>query len=413
MNAVLSTYADGRPYRAPRSAFDSTPGPFLSPRAMPTIALTASVGWPGFWNLVQARLREKAFQRGTLRTYRQVLRSFRKHLEETAHAVQPRLSKPADTSRADIKGFITALVDRQVSWSWQSTCVAVLRTTFDKLAGLSVTAGLCTPRRPIKLGDILSSDDVARMIEAAPTIRDRLLLGLLYGCGLKVGELCRLRWQDVDVASSQLTVRFALTRSRCVAVPEALLPVLTLGVRQCPANDHIFRGTRPDKPLSERSVERIVRRLALDAGLLKDVCCMTLRHSYAVTRLRHGANTCQIQENLGHRSIKTTLRYERYILPTDFVSPADRISSQALGLKPVLGSVSEGASDVPVPSVPTPSSFAPPVLLAPESLRADALELPFPEISSHAREFYALLKTCIKDRYLVLRRVIWRAGSSP
>ena len=102
---------------------------------------------------------------------------------------------------------------------------------------------------------------------------------------MKVGELCRLRWQDADVASRQLTIRYALTRSRCVVIPEALLPVLALGVRQCPADDHIFRGTRPDKPLCERSVERIVRRLAMDAGLLKDVCCMSLRHSHAVTRL--------------------------------------------------------------------------------------------------------------------------------
>ena len=155
MNLFLSAYADGRPYRAPRSAFDSTPGPFLAPRAMATVALSASVGWPGFWDLVQAQLREKAFQRGTLRTYRQVLRSFRKHMDETTPAGPPRPRKPADTSRANVRGFIDALVARQVSWSWQSTCVAVLRTTFDKLAGLSVTAGLCTPKRPIRLGDIL------------------------------------------------------------------------------------------------------------------------------------------------------------------------------------------------------------------------------------------------------------------
>ena len=64
--------------------------------------------------------------------------------------------------------------------------VSVLRTSFDKLGGLRTTAALRTPKRPEPLRDILSADEVARLIEAAPTLRDRLLIGLLYGCGLKV-----------------------------------------------------------------------------------------------------------------------------------------------------------------------------------------------------------------------------------
>ena len=70
------------------------------------------------------------------------------------------------------------------SASWLSVRLSVLRTALDKFGGLSVTEGLVTPRRRFGLGTILSAAEVGRMIESAPTLRDRLLVGLLYGCGL-------------------------------------------------------------------------------------------------------------------------------------------------------------------------------------------------------------------------------------
>ena len=542
------TYANDRPYRAPVSAFCVNSSPFLQPPLTATFALTTYIDWPGFWVMIQTALRNKAFQRGTLRTYRQVLRTFRSYIVSTAshrsklnvslspsgfrsHVAdiasqatadpssrspslhQSEITLPSSVTPNHIKAFINHLVDKQVSWSWQSTCVAVLRTTFDKLAGLSVTAGLVTPKRPLRLGDIVSSDDVARMIEALPTVRDRLIVGLLYGCGMKVGELSRLRWQDVNVDSRQLTIHFAgLTRSRRISIPETLMPLLATGVRQCPAGDFIFQGTRKDKPLSDRMIERIVRRAALSAGLFKEVCCMTLRHSYAVAMLRQGSNPRQLQENLGHQSIKTTLNYQRYILPKDVLSPADRLtvsktekanhlaSKNASDVDPASSSCSGVADRRPEPDVgadplisdspspcrcvagrrppplcsnppplspyPTPSSVlsppstvnrppstvnsppssvfsppssvlcqlslcdlcvlrerhlhrppssvnrppstvssppssTPPLNIKPGAL--DPVELPFPLISNGAQEFYALLKTCIRNRFLAIR----------
>jgi integrase/recombinase XerD len=103
--------------------------------------------------------------------------------------------------------------------------IAVLRTAFDKLGGLSTTAHMDTPKRPLRLAELVSGDEVGRMIQVLPTIRDRLLVGFLYGCGLKAGEVCRLRWADVDAAGRGLTVHFAGdTRQRRVDLPNALLP---------------------------------------------------------------------------------------------------------------------------------------------------------------------------------------------
>jgi hypothetical protein len=82
MTSCLSSYADGRPYRAPRSTFNPSSTAFLMPRACPTFSLDVSMDWPAFWDKVQSQLRGKSFQRGTLRTYRQVLRTFRSSTKE-------------------------------------------------------------------------------------------------------------------------------------------------------------------------------------------------------------------------------------------------------------------------------------------------------------------------------------------
>ncbi len=76
--------------------------------------------------------------------------------------------------------------------------IPVLRSVFDKLGGLSIACHFVTPKRPLPLPEILSSNEVRRVLAAAPSTRNQLLLGLLYGCGLKVSEACRLKWADVD-----------------------------------------------------------------------------------------------------------------------------------------------------------------------------------------------------------------------
>ena len=138
--------------------------------------------------------------------------------------------------------------------------ISVLRTVFDKLGGQAITTRLRTPKRPQPLPHILSPGEARRLLAAAATTRDQLLLGLMYGCGLKVGELCRLRWADLDVAGGHLRVPFARgTRERFLSIPEELLPVLRTGAECCPADDYIFQG-RAEK--SGQTVEA-VRKQAL------------------------------------------------------------------------------------------------------------------------------------------------------
>ncbi|MEI6972563.1 MAG: tyrosine-type recombinase/integrase, partial [bacterium] len=225
----------------------------------------AGLDWPQLWACVQGPLRAEGYSTGTIKTYRHVLRSFSRWFYSTPERV---------TARA-VKAYILALTDRHCSWSWTSTNISVLRAVFDHLGGMSVCATLVTPKRPQHLPHTIGRPDILRILAAADTPRDQLLLGLLYGCGLKVAEACSLKWADVDAAKGELRVGTGRT-ARTVAIPSRLLPLLARGVAICDAADHVFRGNRAGVHLSPRMAEYVLRKAAKVAGIGQPVCCMTL-----------------------------------------------------------------------------------------------------------------------------------------
>jgi site-specific recombinase XerD len=296
---------------------------------------------------------------------------------------------PASVTAAAIRDHVNGLVADHYSWTWIGMNISVLRSVFDKLAGQALTNHLSTPKRPMRLPDILSPGEVRQILAAAVTTRDQLLLGLLYGCGLKVTEVCGLKWADVDMERSAIRVRHARdNRERTLDLPPELLPVLKMGHSRCPGDDYIFQGRIAGTHLSTRMAQLVVRNAAKSAGTLKTVTCMSLRHAFAVHCLENGDSARALQEALGHESIETTLLYERCILPEGATSPLD--------------SMRQPEKDQPPPR---PDLFQQPISV-------DAMELPFREESSgnRARDFYELLKTHILGRFLCRRRLTPRSS---
>ena len=416
----IPRYANGRIYAPPRSlcAFGQTPifaGPF---RAVLDLR-QAALPWTLFWEVIQRELRAARFRIATLRVYRQVLRSFKAFLDSrpqddgrSPSGPPPPLPVPGDVSAELTEEFIHHIVARQRSASWLATNISVLRTAFDKLGGLALTRRLVSPKRPEQLPDVLAPAEIRSLIAAAPTPRDRLLIGLLYGCGLKVSELCALRWSHLDIATRLIRLPGrGMSPARQLALPEPLLNVLARGTRECQPDAFVFpgRGAGPlsiclmakqpgvvlpnevGRPLSERTAERVVSRAARSAGLLKPVCCMTLRHSYAVARLRAGDNIRDIQESLGHRHVETTLLYERYLATDSVTSPAERLN---VTFNPAPGQKAAecSRSSDPESTIRNPQCSPPSFDL---QIDPATVELPFPEIPGGWRAFLAWFKTRI------------------
>jgi len=278
--------------------------------------------WPAFWQQVCARLRRDGYRPNTLRLYRQILRDLRAFLRDR-HG----LARPEGITAATARGFLQFLCEKNVSWSWMATAIAVLRNAFDRLGGMQITARMVTPRRNWPLPETLSARELRLLLDALPSPRDRLLVALLAGCGLRVSEACRVRWADLDAAAATLRIEDPSNlRSRPVPVPQGLRPLFQGLAAISRASDPMLCG-RPvanaaPRGLCVRQVERIIQKAGLRSGVLKRVTPTSLRSTYAHRRLLGGHNIRAVQEAMGHRSIKSTLRYQACILPSA-TSPLD------------------------------------------------------------------------------------------
>lgn len=153
---------------------------------------------------------------------------------------------------------------------------------------------------------ILPEADVHRLLALEPRPRNRALLTLLYTSGLRVSELCALKWRDVQPraeGAAQLTVHGKGGRTRTILIPARVAGLL--GVRGS-ADQPVFYSRKHQGHLSRSQVHRIVQQAARRAGLTVPVSAHWLRHAHASHALDRGASLHLVQQTLGHASVATT-----------------------------------------------------------------------------------------------------------
>ena len=157
---------------------------------------------------------------------------------------------------------------------------------------------------------IISEVEVGLLIRAASVGRNRIMLQVAYGGGLRVSELCGIKWGDVILRDElvQLCVTGKGGRIRQVLLPEALSKQLLALRGDAGANNSVFQ-TRSGRPLTPRGVHAIVKRIAKTAGITGAVSPHWLRHAHASHALDHGATLAEVQATLGHASVGTTSTY--------------------------------------------------------------------------------------------------------
>ncbi|WDS35726.1 tyrosine recombinase XerC [Pseudoxanthomonas sp.] len=178
----------------------------------------------------------------------------------------------------------------------------------------SPVAGLRAPKAPRKLPQVLDADEAVQLVEVptdAPLgLRDRALLELFYSSGLRLSELCGLRWGDLDLADGVVTVLGKGRKQRLVPVGSHAKKALIEWREEKPAADtaQVFPG-RGGGPISQRAVQLRIKALAQRQGLFKHVHPHMLRHSFASHILESSGDLRGVQELLGHADIATTQIY--------------------------------------------------------------------------------------------------------
>ena len=174
--------------------------------------------------------------------------------------------------------------------------------------------GLRSPKVRRKLPEVLDADEMSVLVEVpgddAEAVRDRALLELLYSSGLRVAELCGVRWRDLDPGEGMLRVTGKGSKTRIVPVGAKALAALAALREQDKAagDDPLVRGAR-GRPLTPNGVRARLRKRANAQGVWKRVYPHLLRHSCASHLLESSGDLRAVQELLGHADIGTTQIY--------------------------------------------------------------------------------------------------------
>ena len=252
-------------------------------------------------------------------------RAYVSDLRQLARSL-PEGVRPAEVTASEVRAFLAGL-HAQVGPATLGRKLASLRAFFrfqvrEGHCALDPTAGVPTPRTPKRLANPLPVDDCATLIEHGAgddraELRDRALAELLYGAGLRVGEVASLDVRDVDLHRGDVRVLGKGAKERVVPLPAQTRASLAayLDSRRAPGllAEPLFLARRPRRDgarrLGVRDIRRILKRRASRAGLVDRVHPHRLRHSYATHLLDMGADLREIQELLGHVSLSTTEKY--------------------------------------------------------------------------------------------------------
>jgi len=188
---------------------------------------------------------------------------------------------------------------------------------------------LSSVHKPRKVPVVLSPEEVARFLEAAPGIKYKAAFSVAYGAGLRVSEVAALKVCDIDSKRMMLRVEQGKGRKdRYAMLSPALLELLRDWYRVARPQGWLFPGQNPTNPITARQLTRACHVAADMADLKKRVTPHTLRHSFATHLLEQNIDIRVIQVLLGHAKLETTALYTRVATNTirEVMSPLDRLT---------------------------------------------------------------------------------------
>jgi integrase/recombinase XerD len=214
-------------------------------------------------NDMRCTLERRGFRPNTIATYLCQTRKFLEWLNKPARA----------TTRRDVERYLLALARQGTAPRTRNVTLAVLRLLFvEVLERPDVTAGIRRARVLPTVPTILSGSEVQALLGHLESPTHRALIATLYGCGLRVTELCTLRIDDVDSKRMRLRIADAKNGDRDARLTPAVLEALRAHYRaRRPSGPWLFPGRPSTRPLNRASVSRVLRQAATELGLTKRV----------------------------------------------------------------------------------------------------------------------------------------------
>lgn len=234
------------------------------------------------------------------------------------------VNDPINITKQHIRNFVARLKRRKNTSSSVSRKISAIRSfhkylMIEKIVYTNVALGVTLPKKEKKLPTVLSVDEIDALMVAADgdellEIRNRAMLELLYGSGLRISELLNLTLSDLHINMGFINIIGKGNKERIVPIGaesafrlKKYLDKSRPYLKKIPG-DILFVNTRGSE-ISRVGFYKVIKKLTFKAGIMKDVSPHTLRHSFASHLLDNGVDLRVVQELLGHEDISTTQIY--------------------------------------------------------------------------------------------------------
>ncbi len=271
--------------------------------------------------LLERELQLRNYSPRTVHTYVELVKRTEAHLGIPFDKITTDQFKSHIHQRITKDGISTSTVNQMLS-VYKIVQVDLLKRDWESIK-------IKRPRRTKKLPVVLSQGEVENLINAASNIKHRAILMLAYGSGLRRQETQMIKAGAIDSARMQVhIVQGKGKKDRYSILPHKALTILRQYYRLERPSYYLFEPQgKKNKHMSEQALNSLVKKAAVKAGIKKQISFHTLRHCFATHLLENGVNLRQIQQFLGHTSLKTTAVYLHLanIAPGSISSPLDKL----------------------------------------------------------------------------------------
>ncbi len=217
--------------------------------------------------------------------------------------------QPEQFKEDDVKLYMSENLSDKASTSI-ILFLSAIKYAYVNILGRDITRRIKRPRREKKMPSVLTKDETKRLINSPDSKKSKLMISLMYACGMRVSELVNLKFSDLEFDEKIGHIRQAKgKKDRIFNIPDFLFSKLKKQAEKQREDKQKYLFTGPKGQLSSRNLQKIVNNAARRAEIKKDVHCHTLRHSFATHLLENGVDIRMIQELLGHASLSTTELY--------------------------------------------------------------------------------------------------------
>jgi site-specific recombinase XerD len=259
----------------------------------------------GFKSMAEVFVRKMVINGMSKSTYNNYLRQFSKisiHFGRT----------PLELSQLEIDEYLHYLIQNDTEdLSTFKHLVYGLKKLYSIFNRKDIHISLPKIKETKKLPVVLSFKEMRCLLNASPKLRERVMIGLIYDAGLRIGELTKLRLYDVDLDRKQLHIRQSKNyKDRYIPISLHAVRGIKKYLNLNNPDNYLFENSfQKGKPIPKWEIRKILNAAVSKSGIAKNVVVHTLRHTYATHQIESGVDIMTLKDLLGHGHLNTTLIY--------------------------------------------------------------------------------------------------------